>query len=177
MLVLVIFTIFNFISFFFSSRRRHTRSLCDWSSDVCSSDLVDECGVKPPARECRGEQREAVPDGEERDQLRGCAHALRKQDDSRDEEQVIPAGDHVPKAEPEVVGDRPVGVIATGEAMREGRRWQDQRAETRDRAGAQSEVRVPPHSGPPFPSAPPPLLRSRIWVTASQTRNATTGRK
>src|SRR5438034_1891828 len=29
--------------FFFSSRRRHTRSLCDWSSDVCSSDL----GVYP----------------------------------------------------------------------------------------------------------------------------------
>src|SRR5438132_2038819 len=27
------------IVFFFSSRRRHTRSLCDWSSDVCSSDL------------------------------------------------------------------------------------------------------------------------------------------
>src|SRR5215211_9463873 len=26
--------------FFFSSSRRHTRSLCDWSSDVCSSDLV-----------------------------------------------------------------------------------------------------------------------------------------
>src|SRR5438034_10818515 len=26
-------------SFFFSIRRRHTRSLCDWSSDVCSSDL------------------------------------------------------------------------------------------------------------------------------------------
>src|SRR5260221_5674859 len=28
--------------FFFSSRRRHTRSLCDWSSDVCSSDLRAE---------------------------------------------------------------------------------------------------------------------------------------
>src|SRR5260221_1514226 len=27
------------LCFFFSSRRRHTRSLCDWSSDVCSSDL------------------------------------------------------------------------------------------------------------------------------------------
>src|SRR2546430_10118242 len=26
--------------FFFSSRRRHTRFDCDWSSDVCSSDLV-----------------------------------------------------------------------------------------------------------------------------------------
>src|SRR5438477_3669060 len=25
--------------FFFSSRRRHTRLTCDWSSDVCSSDL------------------------------------------------------------------------------------------------------------------------------------------
>src|SRR5207249_5988659 len=27
------------IYFFFSSRRRHTRSKRDWSSDVCSSDL------------------------------------------------------------------------------------------------------------------------------------------
>src|SRR5438270_1327498 len=26
--------------FFFSSRRRHTRFHCDWSSDVCSSDLT-----------------------------------------------------------------------------------------------------------------------------------------
>src|SRR5438477_97296 len=25
--------------FFFSGRRRHTRLTCDWSSDVCSSDL------------------------------------------------------------------------------------------------------------------------------------------
>src|SRR5882762_11425165 len=29
------------LCFFFSSRRRHTRFKCDWSSDVCSSDLVD----------------------------------------------------------------------------------------------------------------------------------------
>src|SRR5437868_11892544 len=29
-----------FIFFFFSSRRRHTRSKRDWSSDVCSSDLI-----------------------------------------------------------------------------------------------------------------------------------------
>src|SRR4029077_21292040 len=27
------------LHFFFSSRRRHTRFKCDWSSDVCSSDL------------------------------------------------------------------------------------------------------------------------------------------
>src|SRR5215212_4705054 len=31
---------FFFFFFFFSSRRRHTRCLSDWSSDVCSSDLV-----------------------------------------------------------------------------------------------------------------------------------------
>src|SRR5204863_1659262 len=30
--------------FFFSSRRRHTRSLRDWSSDVCSSDLAAHLG-------------------------------------------------------------------------------------------------------------------------------------
>src|SRR2546421_12883278 len=29
------------VYFFFSSRRRHTRSDRDWSSDVCSSDLMD----------------------------------------------------------------------------------------------------------------------------------------
>src|SRR5438874_9090875 len=42
--------------FFFSSRRRHTSSLRDWSSDVCSSDLAavdvatdpDEGGVISP---------------------------------------------------------------------------------------------------------------------------------
>src|SRR2546430_11043947 len=28
------------LCFFFSSRRRHTRFDCDWSSDVCSSDLL-----------------------------------------------------------------------------------------------------------------------------------------
>src|SRR2546430_14293835 len=30
------------VFFFFSSRRRHTRFDCDWSSDVCSSDLVSD---------------------------------------------------------------------------------------------------------------------------------------
>src|SRR2546429_4776400 len=51
--------------FFFSSRRRHTRCSRDWSSDVCSSDLLASCayqvllgrvgawlgrGVRSPAR-------------------------------------------------------------------------------------------------------------------------------
>src|SRR5690606_1918912 len=32
----------NVYAFFFSSRRRHTRFSRDWSSDVCSSDLLEE---------------------------------------------------------------------------------------------------------------------------------------
>ena len=36
-ITLVILAVFRW-PFFFSSRRRHTISLCDWSPDVCSSD-------------------------------------------------------------------------------------------------------------------------------------------
>src|SRR6266496_6283151 len=40
--------------FFFSSRRRHTRSLRDWSSDVCSSDLTKKVEPLPlPAPQVR----------------------------------------------------------------------------------------------------------------------------
>src|SRR5437762_6346972 len=34
------------VGFFFSSRRRHTRYIGDWSSDVCSSDLARNLGIK-----------------------------------------------------------------------------------------------------------------------------------
>src|SRR5438477_4441552 len=37
----MVFCLMFFFFFFFSSRRRHTRLTCDWSSDVCSSDLFD----------------------------------------------------------------------------------------------------------------------------------------
>src|SRR5699024_3005597 len=43
-----------FVSFFFSSRRRHTRSKRDWSSDVCSSDLG-----RPQERQLRRTPRDA----------------------------------------------------------------------------------------------------------------------
>src|SRR5688572_32280789 len=40
MLIFFLYFVFVFFFFFFfSSRRRHTRFDCDWSSDVCSSDL------------------------------------------------------------------------------------------------------------------------------------------
>src|SRR5438105_12424726 len=45
--------------FFFSSRRRHTRSTRDWSSDVCSSDLVAEPALRP--HRAPAQPREAVP--------------------------------------------------------------------------------------------------------------------
>src|SRR5256885_6532688 len=35
---------YGYIFFFFSSRRRHTRLQGDWSSDVCSSDLLPATG-------------------------------------------------------------------------------------------------------------------------------------
>src|SRR5206468_8374051 len=39
--------VFYVLYFFFSSRRRHTRSDRDWSSDVCSSDLFFYNGRRP----------------------------------------------------------------------------------------------------------------------------------
>src|SRR4030043_1332539 len=38
---------FSHLFFFFSSRRRHTRCSRDWSSDVCSSDLMAQAKVAP----------------------------------------------------------------------------------------------------------------------------------
>src|SRR6266568_8589482 len=46
------------LCFFFSSRRRHTRWNCDWSSDVCSSDLAPKAKTKPEqVREDRRQHR------------------------------------------------------------------------------------------------------------------------
>src|SRR5688572_32676552 len=58
------------LCFFFSSRRRHTRFDCDWSSDVCSSDL--------PAENLRGAagSRQAWPDHGDR-LRRGSNHSRR----------------------------------------------------------------------------------------------------
>src|SRR2546421_5619285 len=69
------------ICFFFSSRRRHTRSDRDWSSDVCSSDLLVKrhygarvvrslraAGLKPTVL--------AIPDGERTKSLKWVAIVL-----------------------------------------------------------------------------------------------------
>src|SRR6266480_6088055 len=48
--------LYFFFFFFFSSRRRHTRLTCDWSSDVCSSDLrtvASRSGALPVLQDLR----------------------------------------------------------------------------------------------------------------------------
>src|SRR2546427_11514260 len=47
MFYVIVYLIFLFFFFFFSSRRRHTRFDCDWSSDVCSSDLDAPARMQP----------------------------------------------------------------------------------------------------------------------------------
>src|SRR5436309_11865705 len=65
------------LSFFFSSRRRHTRFSRDWSSDVCSSDLV-----MTELRQLVGRRREvrqlATLARGEHDLLRRTRHTLRE---------------------------------------------------------------------------------------------------
>src|SRR5262249_59846510 len=57
--------------FFFSSRRRHTRLVSDWSSDVCSSDLgpsaagpsprgCTRCAGGPPTARRAGDRKSVV---------------------------------------------------------------------------------------------------------------------
>src|SRR5438132_4304195 len=65
-----------FYIFFFSSRRRHTRSLCDWSSDVCSSDLVVGSGVHGIAIEGTDDHDEMGVFVEPRENIYGLAPAL-----------------------------------------------------------------------------------------------------
>src|SRR2546427_4036166 len=44
----VLISVIVLFFFFFSSRRRHTRFDCDWSSDVCSSDLINTADFENP---------------------------------------------------------------------------------------------------------------------------------
>src|SRR2546427_3908618 len=46
--LLLLYYYFYVFYFFFSSRRRHTRFDCDWSSDVCSSDLIGDILLTTP---------------------------------------------------------------------------------------------------------------------------------
>src|SRR5206468_10195116 len=55
--------------FFFSSRRRHTRSDRDWSSDVCSSDLCSPARREPASEQRNGQKQRG--DNSERERVSG----------------------------------------------------------------------------------------------------------
>src|SRR5439155_9802618 len=56
-----------FLFFFFSSRRRHTRWPRDWSSDVCSSDLVPRAARHEERRDAARPLRLAAPRPDDED--------------------------------------------------------------------------------------------------------------
>src|SRR5699024_6299734 len=58
--------------FFFSSRRRHTRSKRDWSSDVCSSDLQGVANGRDSASNCLWEDNQARCGKETQSYGAGC---------------------------------------------------------------------------------------------------------
>src|SRR5215813_3049858 len=58
--------------FFFSSRRRHTRCGRDWSSDVCSSDLLHRRGLGHDGRRARRLRGPAPGPGQAGPAARGC---------------------------------------------------------------------------------------------------------
>src|SRR5699024_11914476 len=68
------------VLFFFSSRRRHTRSKRDWSSDVCSSDLALPYPFDRAGLTCRLEHRGPFRDlvlHERRQRLRAAVGGYR----------------------------------------------------------------------------------------------------
>src|SRR5688572_31939194 len=67
----MIVTLFYFcIFFFFSSRRRHTRFDCDWSSDVCSSDLEVTNSMRVAQEEIFGPVVSVIPFKDEDDLIK-----------------------------------------------------------------------------------------------------------
>src|SRR5437016_6725034 len=56
-----LFLFIFFFFFFFSSRRRHTRLVSDWSSDVCSSDLTSPALRSRRWRRCSAERSRCTP--------------------------------------------------------------------------------------------------------------------
>src|SRR5690242_21273576 len=90
--------VLTFISlfFFFSSRRRHTRLTCDWSSDVCSSDLpLAARHLQPDQHAPVGravvavvEQRDVPARADRGEEVRAGARALRKLEARSEERRV-----------------------------------------------------------------------------------------
>src|SRR5690606_40320469 len=70
-----------FYCFFYSSRRRHTRFSRDWSSDVCSSDLLDGDGQRGRAEGGRARGQGVLPGDQLGDDVAALAAAAGGGDD------------------------------------------------------------------------------------------------
>src|SRR6266480_344724 len=87
-----------FFFFFFSSRRRHTRLTCDWSSDVCSSDLASALEVADPTLTARGrEERFRRPPVQRRERKRELSAHVIGRDESRAQHRGYERGRDDPK--------------------------------------------------------------------------------
>src|SRR5215213_11229581 len=97
--------------FFFSSRRRHTSLVSDWSSDVCSSDLVEDDDRRVTEQRNRDAEPLTHAEGE-------LAHALVRDGlEAHQVEDLVDArtGDAVAGGEPaQVVAGRAAGVQGPG---------------------------------------------------------------
>src|SRR5256886_5840360 len=73
--------------FFFSSRRRHTRFDCDWSSDVCSSDLLLRGGIEHRQHGAGLERHpgQTLLDHPELDDVRGASDGARRSEEHTSE--------------------------------------------------------------------------------------------
>src|SRR5690606_40714355 len=80
-----------YILFFFSSRRRHTRFSRDWSSDVCSSDLLAGGLADAGEHDAGGVAAHRLHPAQlaERDDIEAGALAREQVDDGRSEERRV----------------------------------------------------------------------------------------
>src|SRR2546427_6863147 len=95
--------------FFFSSRRRHTRFDCDWSSDVCSSDLDARREQPAPAEGPRVDAREADHHGRDHPRPVGARELAAElaQVDTHEEEREEAGADRGAEDDAEPVAQRP----------------------------------------------------------------------
>src|SRR5699024_7211226 len=76
--------------FFFSSRRRHTRSKRDWSSDVCSSDLSVACQPIEAPEYLRTHGKNLSPSLRIKKEIINITATVTKTDDAADAPEITP---------------------------------------------------------------------------------------
>src|SRR5256884_1191668 len=183
------------LSFFFSSRRRHTRCSRDWSSDVCSSDLVAQQVLGQTREQKQEKHRRLVPGAPERavdlgervppDEplQRGPTHHPGEPEVEGRAERDADGGVEEPSPRPEDVaggergdlagdgGDHDLQKLDGNAPQRAGRaalaQQGDQVVLVRD---AMQYARVPQHATPTTSSTIRPTGRSHLRVTITVTK-------